>query len=533
MRYNFQDDAAFYVTLAQEQLRTHSLFPEGMHYSSGLFVLTPNLLIVPFLLLTDNLVLARQLAILLLWLFLYILLYKVFVINSEKNISGFILASSFFSILYVNSSVVSMHFYQGAYVGYLLFTLSFLALMSKIIGDNCYNNKFFAGVLILYVLANLGDIRNLIIWGIPGLLAFLFFNFLETGKNIELFLKKETEKKFARILLNGVMLAFIAFAFMAKMYGNYGSTASMIELASKDYGQSLSYILLGMFNLFGNSYTARVFSGAGFFKLINFIVAILFNFVVPVVSIKKLPSIKSQSTKFLLVFSLTSTFFYLFVVFITGATICLDRYLVPIYNNNILLFALVCSLFLKQGIIKKYRLASIVIFSVLIYVFSSNLFYLYSQKDSLIYHKNGYFASGEEGVVDFLESKGLQYGYATFNNAEEYSVLSNNKVRVRSVAFEKGTIFPIKWLTSDSFYKPDYYIGDTFLMITDDELKRDFPEGPTVLGKPKAVFKFKKYHVYVYGYNISNKFAKSMRCIWLLRGEKSNIWIVDDDKEDN
>ena len=60
MRYNFQADSAFYVTLAQEQLRTHSLFPEGTYYSSGLFVLTPNLLIIPFLLITDNLVLARQ-----------------------------------------------------------------------------------------------------------------------------------------------------------------------------------------------------------------------------------------------------------------------------------------------------------------------------------------------------------------------------------------------------------------------------------------------------------------------------------------
>ena len=49
MKYNFDGDSSFYITLAQEQIRTKSLFPEGMCYSTGLFVLTPNLLIIPLL----------------------------------------------------------------------------------------------------------------------------------------------------------------------------------------------------------------------------------------------------------------------------------------------------------------------------------------------------------------------------------------------------------------------------------------------------------------------------------------------------
>lgn len=96
MQYNFETDSAFYVTLAQEQIRTRSLFPDGMYYSTGLFVLTPNLLVIPFLFLTDNLVLARQSAILLLWCFVYFVLYKLFVTKKEKNLVGFILASSLF-----------------------------------------------------------------------------------------------------------------------------------------------------------------------------------------------------------------------------------------------------------------------------------------------------------------------------------------------------------------------------------------------------------------------------------------------------
>lgn len=526
MQYNFQDDAAFYVTLAQEQLRTRSLFPEGMHYSTGLFVLSPNLLVIPFLLITDNLVLARQSAILLLWLIIYIVLFKVFVTNNEQNIKGFILASSFLSILYINSSVVSMHFYQGAYICYLLFLLSFLALMNKIITDNCFNKKYFVGILVLFTAANLGDIRNLIIWGIPGLLAYVLYLFLEADKKVELLLKQSVEINFARVLLNSVLFSFIVYVFMSKIYGNDGSTASMIVLSAKEYGDSLNHILVGLFNLFGNSYSALVFSGGGVFKLINFFVAVIVILVVPIIAIKNFDNMNFKSSKFLVIFSLTSSFIYLFIVFITGAAVFLDRYLVPIYNNAIILFAVTGSFVLEK--IRSSKKVAIGITCIVMYVLTSNFFYLYSQKDSLLHDKFGYFASGVEGVVDLLESKGLQYGYATFTNAEEYSVISNNKVRVRSVAFDQGTIFPFEWLTSDTFYKPDYYVGNTFLMLTGDELEKFFPNGIEVLGQPKDVFGFKKYKIFVYDYNISKKFSKAKKGLWLVRGAKSAIYVVDE-----
>ena len=217
---------------------------------------------------------------------------------------------------------------------------------------------------------------------------------------------------------------------------------------------------------------------------------------------------------------------YLFVVFITGAAVFLDRYLVPIYNNAIILFAVTGSFVLEK--IRSSKKVAIGITCIVMYVLTSNFFYLYSQKDSLLHDKFGYFASGVEGVVDLLESKGLQYGYATFTNAEEYSVISNNKVRIRSVAFDQGTIFPFEWLTSDTFYKPDYYVGNTFLMLTGDELEKFFPNGIEVLGQPKDVFGFKKYKIFVYDYNISKKFSKAKKGLWLVRGAKSAIYVVDE-----
>ena len=172
MRYNFEADSAFYITLAQEQIRTGSLFPEGMYYSTSLFFLTPNLVIIPFLYLTDNLVLARQLGILVLWLIVYYLLYRQFVVKNNRNITAFIISSSLFSVLYVDSSLVSIHFYQGAYISFLLFLLMFLFLMKRIIENGACGKGEVISIIALYVLANLGDIRSLLMWGIPGFLAY-------------------------------------------------------------------------------------------------------------------------------------------------------------------------------------------------------------------------------------------------------------------------------------------------------------------------------------------------------------------------
>ena len=524
MRYNFEADSAFYITLAQEQIRTGSLFPEGMHYSTGLFILTPNLLVIPFLFLIDDLVLARQLAILLLWVVVYLVLYKLFVTKNEKNLIGFILASSFFSVLYIDASVVSMHFYQGAYIGYLLFFLIFLVMMNKIITEEAYNTQSFVAMLLLYILANLGDIRNLLIWGIPGLIAYVLFFYLKTGKTLIFFEDVSSEKKFFRVLFNSILLSFIICAAIANIYGTGGSTAGSTLITAKDYGESFYSIITGLFCLFGNSYEALLFSSGGILKCINFFVALLLNIIIPVIAIIHYNNIKSDSCKFMVLFSLTSTFIYLIVAFFTGAAIIEDRYLIPVYNNNILLFAAVGG-FICQRYFKRYVYLGI--FCVLFYVLLSNLVYFYYQKDSFVDQKFGTFAQGIEGVTDFLEKKGLKYGYATFFNAEEYTVLSNNKVKVRGIRFDNEQIMPYNWLTSDQFYEPDYYIGTSFLMLTDDELKRYLPNGISRLdlGNPIETLKFKNFIILVYDYNISSKFVKGKKVYYLIRGKKSGIYI--------
>ena len=450
MRYNFEADSAFYVTLAQEQIRSKSLFPEGIYYSTGLFVLSPNLLVIPFLYMTDNLVLARQSAILILWGIIYLVLYKVFITKQENDVISFVLASSLFSVFYIDASVVSMHFYQGAYVCYLLFLLIFLLLMRNLIDNQrIISNKRLLTMFFLYIIANLGDIRNLLIWGIPGAISYTVFLYFKSGKNLVLLKSSKAEQKFVRILFDGILLSFIFFFLIAKLYGTGGASTGSTVITARDYGESFYAIITGLFGLFGNSYEALLFSSSGILKCINFFVALLFNLIIPIIAVKEFDNIKSDFSKFIVLFSIISTFIYIIIAFFTGAAIIEDRYLIPVYNNNILLFAVTGSYILHRYFKKFLRLG---MFCVLSYVLLSNLLFFYHQKDSFMVQKFGTFAQGVEGVTEFLESNGLQYGYATFFNAEEYSVLSNNKVRIRGIKFDKDKIMPYNWLTSKHFY---------------------------------------------------------------------------------
>jgi hypothetical protein len=524
MRYNFEADSAFLVTLAQEQIRTKSLFPEGIYYSTGLFVLTPNLFVIPFLCLTQNLVLARQLAILLLWLFIYWLLYKLFVLQKIKNETGFIIASSLFSILHIDASVVSMHFYQGAYVSYLFFELLFLGIINKIITEDAYNKKNYACILAVYSLANLGELRNLLIWGIPAFLSYALYVFLKTKNDCCSICDLKNEKLFIRILFISIVICLFISVMLAKQFETFGTTNGLSVLLARDFNKSLSSILIGLLTLFGNAYTASLFSVGGIARIVNFIVAIAVIFILPVLAVKRYNTYRTKSDKFLILFLMISTAVYLLVTFLTGVSITTDRYLIPVYNNIILLTAIVVSDVLRRNL---HTRSLIVVTSILVYVFMTNFFFLGAQKDSLLLHSYGHFAEGVAGVHEFLESKGLAYGYATFENAEEYSILSNNRVRIRSVFFADDKVYSYNWLTSKYFYDESYYRGKTFLMITDKQLEEHFPCGieKLDLGEPVSVYKYKKFKIFVYDYNIGRIFRRDAKLYHINQGGMSYMGI--------
>ncbi|HYQ23620.1 hypothetical protein [Stenotrophomonas sp.] len=74
-----------------------------------------------------------------------------------------------------------------------------------------------------------------------------------------------------------------------------------------------------------------------------------------------------------------------------------------------------------------------------------------------------------DALVAELKAMGLKYGYATYWNAGALTVLSGGDVKIRQVEVFDGLPVPMRHLSSDHWYEPEAWQGETFLLLTDQE----------------------------------------------------------------
>jgi len=72
--------------------------------------------------------------------------------------------------------------------------------------------------------------------------------------------------------------------------------------------------------------------------------------------------------------------------------------------------------------------------------------------------------------IELLESNGLKYGYASFWNAGALTVLSDEKIKIRQILIHQGLPVPHRWLSSNRWFRPSAWNGETFLLLHDKEV---------------------------------------------------------------
>ena len=97
--------------------------------------------------------------------------------------------------------------------------------------------------------------------------------------------------------------------------------------------------------------------------------------------------------------------------------------------------------------------------------------YFKSLVSSSYYTDGGGERARRAALLQFLKSRGLSYGYASYWNAGMYSVLSDGDILVRQVLFENGLPVPYRHHAADSWYYAKTWTGKTFLLLTPDERK--------------------------------------------------------------
>ncbi|MFH0995204.1 MAG: hypothetical protein V1844_06865 [Pseudomonadota bacterium] len=112
------------------------------------------------------------------------------------------------------------------------------------------------------------------------------------------------------------------------------------------------------------------------------------------------------------------------------------------------------------------------------------------------------------GLKDFLLENGLHYGYAKFWNAGVLSVLSDEKLLVRQIVIDHGLPKPDRWLSSNRWYRPSAWQGETFLLLAtqeeqDEEETVDWDLLERYHCKPIRKLSYEGFKVFVFPHNLA------------------------------
>lgn len=111
----------------------------------------------------------------------------------------------------------------------------------------------------------------------------------------------------------------------------------------------------------------------------------------------------------------------------------------------------------------------------------------------------------QEQLAEYLEENGLENGYSSFWNASSVTVLSNERVKIRSIEANGDDFQMHNW-----FCRSDWYVEPSNFVVTDE----DDPYGVMyenvidAIGKPCNELQCGEYRILVYDHNICDSIVK-------------------------
>lgn len=494
----FHSDSAFYVQLALEQIKSGKLFPPGMCYSTVLFVRSPNLLLIPILKIVKDWMLAREIMVVVMWIILILATMYCFMPKKDRNLAAAVIACMLLMNPYQTADVANettdMLFFQGAYVTIFFDIVMALGIMHRIIlldEKDSPRYKAFLEILLAVVLffPLLGSIRQDMILTLPLAASILIFYFLEYDQKLSKVLKSRRCMVTVILIMVVVAAAFIGYRRLSVMYwdDSKGSYLKMDKYSGLWY--SIGQFVNNMTMIFGNVEGAVFLSFPGLSKFVNYFAALILVYVIPTVALVRYNKHGNRFTRFLIIYSWVSN------LLVAGVFIACNqwapRYLLSIYLDDVLLFAVLFSEYMK----KRERLTAVCAgLLIVMYCAFCHVYFWGHYKDKI-------GADPSEELVSFLDEHDLHYGYASFWNASVNSVLSSGKVIVlptRDNEAENGKRKAYnpsdyrRWLLNERWYDPAAHPGKCFVLLKnfaeDDEKSRakwiedhgEDPENPWV-----------------------------------------------------
>jgi hypothetical protein len=506
LKYAFHSDSAFKILLANEIYVTKYLFPQNVYFVNfDIWIFGAH----TFLILLKNYIVSDKVIYVLnavIWYILILASAWQFLKKISSNINDKITV-----VLIIASGVslpITEHLFGQISYGPMLF---FVFLIFTLIFSTLESNRIYKNILIIttfIILSSGNPSRVFIFLFVPLALALLLSIIIYKNNKKENVIKKI---KIVIISFGGLLIGWMTHKLiLSELSMNSGyveikwvtfdsSFSKLIDLI----GEVLSYI--GISPRKGNLVTNL----SGVYEFFKMSIGILYLIMTPIAVLR---SLKSENFKiiFIALFALISFGIPVFIMLTTDMPVA-ARYIITPMILSLILIVLVNIKFKDEPVL--YIIKYIFIFGLLTNVLAINIniknnnywsshFYNEAEKVGVQTHDDNIYELSE-----FLVKNNLKYGYASFWSAGVISVLSDGKVLVRQIIFKNQLPEPHLWLSSSDWYRPSYYAGESFLLLTDwesnninwTELEKKYKVIPT------KKLKFTKYNIYIFDDNISEK----------------------------
>lgn len=503
-RLMFHSDSASAVTLSMEMIRTGSIWPESWFGSTGIYITHyPIWLALHFV---DDLMLAKSIG-QMVWLGFFLIGIVLLSRKVLKNNSWICIVPLLCT--YFSNVQYDMIFVQDAYVGTLC--LMFYTASAYVVAIKSFTTwewdyrKLLLFFIVLLATCSVGIILlQAVVVPILGASIWMYLqnNYKKTYGNIDI-----SALRRLLAIIGGIVLTAIAgclIYFYAAERTHLAGNPEMTTLVSsfQQIGDNLSLLIQSFFLIAGLCNDISIFSVNGILSIGRLAVFTMCTLILPVFAYKKY-RVERPEIQFFFVFTVVHVLEVLVLLIVTDGGLDVDatgRYLL----TSFILLQIVGIYYVYTYCLQSENLLS-ALTALVASVFA--VASMFTVCKDIVGYKDQY--AEMKGVSQFLLQHDLDYGYATFWNAGKNTVLSNGKVQINGVSVNRNQVSPYYWLTSKDWYESDYYQGDTFLLLTSNEMEEYAPSGleDTVLGLPDEQLNYKDYTVLVYHYNIAeNRF---------------------------
>ncbi len=420
----------------------------------------------------------------------------IFMFRSMKY-NGSLTAISIFCILFILSSSDKLREIMWGHIIYyslgILFFCVGLGIIFRILDDGISETRRCAFLIIFAlftILASTNGLQAMITLTVPIIGAVFAERLLDSDDLIS----QKGQKALLIIAISG-MSAIIGLALLSIISG--GVTAGYADAYSSysaigDWAENAKLFFYRYFTLIGVTVSnGEKLASVESIKYMIRIIGGIMILILPVTLLIRYNKIKRRNTKILLWAHLFVSAFIIFA-FICGKLSNANWRLTPLLGTSVVASTATLAEFISdKGIIRRVGILLIV---VLIIFASLSLFEITSMPSDYGQDNDLHMLS------DFLKENRLEYGYATFWNAQAITVISDSAVKVRNVSITGGELLKYEYQSQYSWFDDQEGVETYFLLLTESESRAlseylEFSDYSRVLN-------YSKYKIYLFDKNL-------------------------------